>query len=172
MVTNPHFMNFEETVRFLEGSPLFADLTPEQLRAVAASAVIEEHPAGSVIIEEDAASDYFYLIMEGKVDIYREERHLVLESLSTGAVFGLLSIIENKPRSATVETRVPSILIRLDLHYIASALPQGKDIYNAIVINHINDLATIIRSTNSLAIQSMKTGMEEFRKRIKEQPSS
>ena len=103
---------------------------------------------------------------DGAADIYREEKHLLLESLSTGAVFGLLSIIENKPRSATVETQVPSTLIKLDLHFIASSLTGGKDIYNAIVINHINDLATIIRSTNSLAIQSMKTGMDEFKKRI------
>lgn len=159
-------MDFEETVRFLEGSALFAGITSEQLRVVAASATIENHPAGSVVIEEDAASDYFYLIVEGKVDIYREEKHLILETLSRGAVFGLLSIIEHKPRSATVETREPSILIKFDLNHIAESLPEGKDIYNAVVINHINDLATIIRSTNTLAIQSMKTGIEECKKRI------
>jgi CRP/FNR family transcriptional regulator, cyclic AMP receptor protein len=157
-------MDFEQIVRFLERSPLFADIVPEQLRAVAASATIENHPAGSIIIEEDTPSDYFYLIVEGRVDIYREEKHLLLESLSTGAVFGLLSIIENKPRSATVEARVPSILIKLDLKYIANSLDQGKEIYNTIVINHINDLATIIRSTNLLAVQSMKTGMGGIQK--------
>jgi CRP/FNR family transcriptional regulator, cyclic AMP receptor protein len=121
-------MDFEEIVRFLERSALFSDVTPEQIRAVAACAVIENHPAGSIIIEEDTPSDYFYLIVEGTVDIYREEKELLLESLSTGAVFGLLSIIENKPRSATVETQVPSTLIKLDLHQIASSLSQGKDI--------------------------------------------
>ena len=159
-------MDFEETVRFLEGSALFAGITPKQLRVVAASATIENHPAGSIVIEEDGASDYFYLIVEGKVDIYREEKHLILETLSTGAVFGLLSIIEHKPRSATVETRQPSILIKFDLDHIAHSLPQGRDIYNTVVINHINDLAKIIRSTNTLAIESMKTGIEEFKKRI------
>jgi hypothetical protein len=55
-------MDFEETVRFLEGSALFAGITPEQLRAVAASATIENHLAGSLVIEEDATSDCFYLI--------------------------------------------------------------------------------------------------------------
>jgi CRP-like cAMP-binding protein len=124
-------MDFEETVRILERSALFSDVTPEQLRAVAASAIVEDHPAGSIIIEEDTPSDYFYLIVDGAVDIYREEKHLLLESLSTGAVFGLLSIIENKPRSATVETQVPSTLVKLDLHFIASSLPEGKDIASA-----------------------------------------
>ena len=79
---------------------------------------------------------------------------------------GLPSIIGHKPRSATVETREPSILIKFDLNHIASSLPRGKDIYNTIVISHIDDLAAIIRSTNTLAIQSMKTGIEEFKKRI------
>ena len=59
-----------------------------------------------------------------------------------------------------------SILIKFDLNHIASSLPRGKDIYNIIVISHIDDLATIIRSTNTPAIQSMKTGIEEFKKRI------
>jgi len=67
-------MDFEETVRFLERSALFSDVTPEQIRAVAACAVVENHPAGSIIIEEDAPSDYFYLIVDGAVDIYREEK--------------------------------------------------------------------------------------------------
>jgi hypothetical protein len=44
----PYFMDFEETVRFLEGSALFAGITPEQLRTVAASATIENHPVGSM----------------------------------------------------------------------------------------------------------------------------
>ena len=63
----PYPGDFEETVRFWEGSALFAGITPEQLRTVAASATIENHPAGSIVTEEDGASDYFYLIVEGKV---------------------------------------------------------------------------------------------------------
>jgi hypothetical protein len=47
-------MDFEETVRFLEGSALFAGIPPEQLRAVAASAIIEHHAVGSIVIQEDA----------------------------------------------------------------------------------------------------------------------
>ena len=53
------------------------------------------------------------------------------------------------PCSATVQTRQPSILSNFDPDHIAHSLPQGRDIYNTIVINQINDLATIIRSTNT-----------------------
>jgi signal-transduction protein with cAMP-binding, CBS, and nucleotidyltransferase domain len=90
-------MNLEEIARFLEGSALFVDIDPEQLRGVAASAIVESHPPGTIIIKEDTPSDCFYLIVEGKVGIYREEKHLVLQSLSAGAVFGLLSIRDRQP---------------------------------------------------------------------------
>jgi hypothetical protein len=46
-------MDFEETVRFLEGSALFAGITPKQLCALAASAIIEHHAVGSIVIQED-----------------------------------------------------------------------------------------------------------------------
>jgi hypothetical protein len=49
-------MDFEETVRFLEGSALFAGITPKQLCALAASAIVEHHAVGSIVIQEDAPS--------------------------------------------------------------------------------------------------------------------
>jgi CRP-like cAMP-binding protein len=57
-------MDFEEAVRFLEHSALFKGVTPAQIRSVAAGAVVERHPAGTVLIKEDSPSDYFYLIVE------------------------------------------------------------------------------------------------------------
>jgi len=81
-------MSFEEIIHFLESSDLFADITPEQIHAIAKSAIVESYPINTIIIKEDTPSDYFYLITEGRVDIYREEKSLLLESLSTGAVFG------------------------------------------------------------------------------------
>lgn len=91
---------------------------PEQLRAVAACATIENHPP-AVVIEENAPSEYFYLIVEGKVGIYREEKHPILESLSAGAVFGLLSIVE-QASLGDARNREHSILIEFDLNHIAA----------------------------------------------------
>jgi hypothetical protein len=47
------------------------------------------------------------------VSIKREEKHPILESLSAGAVFGLLSIIEHKPRSAYSGSAVQHLLVHL-----------------------------------------------------------
>jgi len=159
-------MTLEERFHLLTASQLFADCTPEQIRSVATSAIVESYPIGAMIIREDTPSDYFYIIVEGTVDIYREEKHFLLETLSSGAAFGIMSLMKSKPRSATVEARAPTTVIKLELHYIRNSLPEGIEIYERILINHMNDLEAIVRSTNSLAINAMKGSLEEFKKRI------
>ena len=77
-------MTLEERFHLLTASQLFADCTPEQIRSVATSAIVESYPIGAMIIREDTPSDYFYIIVEGTVDIYREEKHFLLETLSSG----------------------------------------------------------------------------------------
>jgi CRP-like cAMP-binding protein len=159
-------MTAEQKLNFLVNSPLFADCAFEQIQAVARTATIERYPIGATIIKEDTRCDYFYLIVEGAVDIFREEKHFLLDTLSSGAVFGIMSLMERKPRSATVEATAPLTLIKLDLHNIRSSLPEGIEIYERILINHMKDLEAIVRSTNSLAIQAMKASLEELKIRV------
>lgn len=130
---------------------------------MAAAATVEDYPTGSTIITEDTHCDYFYVIVEGAVDIYREEKHFLLETLSSGAVFGIMSLVTGTPRSATAETRAPTTVIKLNLQQIRNSLPEGIEIYERIIINHMNDLENVVRSTNALAVEAMKSSLEEFK---------
>ena len=104
--------------------------------------------------------------MEETVDIYREGKHFLLDTLSSGAVFGIMSLTERKPRSATVEARTPVTVIKLDLLHIRNSLPEGIEIYERVIINHMKDLEAVVRSTDSLAIQEMKANQEELKVRV------
>jgi CRP-like cAMP-binding protein len=121
---------------------------------------------GAIIITEDTPADYSYLIVEGAVDVYREERRFLLDTLSSGGVFGIMSLMERKPRSATVEARTPLTVIKLDLLNIRNSLPEGMEIYERIIINQMNNLESMVRSTDSLAIEEMKANQEELRVRV------
>ena len=156
----------EQTLHFLANSRLFVSCSFEQIKAAARFAIVEHYPIGAIVIKEDTPSDYAYLLVEGVVDIYREEKHFLLGTLSSGAVFGIMSLMERKQRSATVEARTPVTVIRLDLLHIRNSLPEGVEIYERIIINHINDLEAIVRSTDSLAIEEMKANQEELRVRM------
>jgi CRP/FNR family transcriptional regulator, cyclic AMP receptor protein len=156
----------EEKLRLLVESRLLAGCSFEQIQAVTTFASVEHFPDGAIIIKEDTPSDYCYLLVEGAVVVYREEKHFLLNTLSSGAVFGIMSLMERKPRSATVEARTPVTAIKLDLLSIRNSLPEGIDIYERIIINHMNDLEAIVRSTDSLAIEEMKMNQEELKVRV------
>jgi CRP/FNR family transcriptional regulator, cyclic AMP receptor protein len=156
----------EQKLRLLEKSPLLANCSSEQIQAVATFASVEHFPVGAIIIKEETLSDYCYLLVEGAVDIYREEKKFLLDTLSRGAVFGVMSLMERKPRSATIEARTPVTVIKLDLLSIRNSLSEGIEIYERIIINHVNDLEAIVRSTDSLAIEEMKMNQEELKVRV------
>jgi CRP-like cAMP-binding protein len=156
----------EQKLQFLVNSRLFANCSLEQIHAVASFAIVEHYATGAIIIKEDTPCDYSYLLAEGAVDVYREEKHFLLDTLSSGAVFGIMSLMKRKPRSATVEARTPVTVIKLDLLNIRNSLPGGIEIYERIIINHMNDLEAIVRSTDALAIQKMKANEEELKVRV------
>ena len=156
----------EEKLHLLEKSRLLADCSPEQIQAVARCATVEHFPVGAIVIKEETPSDYCYLLVEGTVDIYREEKQFLLDTLSSGDVFGVMSLMDRKPRSATVEAKTPVTVIRLDLLKIKNLLSEGTEIYERIIINHVNDLEAMLRSTDSLAIEEMKMNQEELKVRV------
>ncbi|MDP4197337.1 MAG: cyclic nucleotide-binding domain-containing protein, partial [Bacteroidota bacterium] len=73
--------------------------------------------AGDVIVHEGDKSRGFYILMAGKVGVYKDNVK-VTEFNETGTVFGELGLILNKPRTATLfaleETKVLSIKTSLD----------------------------------------------------------
>jgi CRP/FNR family transcriptional regulator, cyclic AMP receptor protein len=156
----------DEKLRLLAQARLLANCSSEQLQAIATFASVEHYPLGAIIIKEDTPSDYCYLLVEGTVDIYREERGFLLDTLSSGAVFGVMSLMERKRRSATVEARTPVTAIKLDLLSIRNLLPAGSEIYERIIFNHMSDLEAMVRSIDSLAIEEMKINQEELKVRV------
>jgi CRP-like cAMP-binding protein len=156
----------EQKLRLLEKAPLLAHCSSEQIQTVATCASVEHFPAGAIIIKEETLSDYCYFLVEGSVVIYREEKQFLLGTLSRGAVFGVMSLMERKPRSATVEAKTPVTAIRVDLLSIRNSLPEGIEIYERIIINHVNALEAMVRSTDSLAIEEMKMNQEELKVRM------
>ncbi|HEY4708069.1 MAG TPA: Crp/Fnr family transcriptional regulator [Thermodesulfobacteriota bacterium] len=90
----------------LSRNPLFNGLDDFYLRDIIARAEVRTWPDGIQIITEGEAGDAVFFILSGrvKVTLYGEEgREIVLAVLKEGDMFGELSIIDDKPRSANVE---------------------------------------------------------------------
>lgn len=90
----------------LINNPLFAGLQDFYITDLLKCGEIKLYPNKTQIISEGDPGDAIYFIMSGKanVTLYGEEgREIVLAVLHDGDVFGEMSIIDNKPRSANVE---------------------------------------------------------------------
>src|SRR3972149_5709943 len=90
----------------LSRNPLFNGLEDFYLKDIIARAEVRTWPDRIQIRTEGEAGDAVYFILSGrvKVTLYGEEgREIVLAVLKEGDMFGELSIIDDKPRSANVE---------------------------------------------------------------------
>ena len=90
--------------------PLFAGLDARERKKLAAVCLLKRFPAGALIVEEGKPGLGLFIISSGRADVYRgrgEERQL-LNILGAGGILGEMSLIDNQPRSASVEAVEPT----------------------------------------------------------------
>jgi len=75
---------------------------------------LKEFKAGRTIFSEGDSGGEMYIIIQGAVEIRKSTTVSTTKTLivlQKGDIFGEMSIIENKPRSATAITTIPTKLL-------------------------------------------------------------
>jgi CRP-like cAMP-binding protein len=115
---------------FLHRIPLFKDLEEDQLRQLEGLIREESSPAKRVIFREGDPVDAFYLVKDGLVTVYREEKGKplqVLARLEAGGYFGEMGLLNDRARRfASARTTLPSTLLRIekpDLVHLLGEIP-------------------------------------------------
>jgi predicted MFS family arabinose efflux permease len=104
-------------LRMLEAMGIFAQASPPVLERLAAAAESVVAPAGTVIVREGDPADALYVIADGEVAVSaRGDGDTVrpLATLTAPGYFGEIGLLEQIPRTATVETLSPTTLYRID----------------------------------------------------------
>ena len=89
----------------LAAIPLFAHLSSRQLRRIASSTNEDAYEAGDVIINEGGRSQSMFVIVEGTASVVRDGQ--TLAQCIPGEFFGELSMIDQRPRAASVVADTP-----------------------------------------------------------------
>ena len=84
---------------------LFRDLSKTQLKRLASASTEVSHPSGKAVATEGRGALAFHLILEGSVTVSKDGREL--RTLGPGDYFGEISMIDGRPRSATVTALGP-----------------------------------------------------------------
>jgi len=123
----------DQIAMFLESSELFKDLTAEQLAHVVDYCTLEYLHDGDILIKEnnDDRSDFFILcegnleIVSSNTDVLSEE--VVLSKLEKH-IFGELSWLSGKKRTATVRCHGEVEAIRINGRALTAYLEQNPDV--------------------------------------------
>jgi CRP/FNR family transcriptional regulator, cyclic AMP receptor protein len=73
----------------------------------------QEVPAGTILLEEGDRSGRLYVLASGKVEVLRGPTQVAVIS-DAGAVFGEMSVLLNRPHTATVRALTPVTVYAFD----------------------------------------------------------
>jgi CRP-like cAMP-binding protein len=95
---------------------LLPHVSPAAVGELVRQARFASHPAEVTLCHEGEKEDGFYVIIEGRVDVFKmlEGQRLHVNQLGVGAHFGDLSLLLDVPRTATIVTAEPTRVIEID----------------------------------------------------------
>jgi CRP/FNR family transcriptional regulator, cyclic AMP receptor protein len=123
-------MPLENTmINIFKKIPLFSSLKDDELEAIARVTVLKNCPKDTMLLIAEEEGDSLFIIRDGKVKVtsFSESgKEVIFSILSDGDFFGDMSLLDGKPRSASVVTIEESsvyILRRADFHDIIEKHP-------------------------------------------------
>ncbi|NLM17743.1 MAG: cyclic nucleotide-binding domain-containing protein [Candidatus Riflebacteria bacterium] len=118
-------------VQFLRQVDLFRSLPDKALLDLSAIAIERLVPAKTTVIKEGDNGDALYIVKSGKVNVLKKNSsgvNSLLVSLGNGAVIGDMAIIDEQPRSASIETVVDTVFLIITKNDFRSLLTDRPEI--------------------------------------------
>jgi CRP/FNR family transcriptional regulator, cyclic AMP receptor protein len=98
-----------DKVDLLKKVPLFEDLSKRHLDFIAKHGDEVTSEPGEVLVRQGEAGREFVFIVRGSARVEQDGK--IISHLEAGDFFGEMSLLDGKPRSATVITETPSTLL-------------------------------------------------------------
>lgn len=124
-------MATELIIPLLKKQPLFSELSPEELKELAAIAKSERFPEKARIVEQGELKPVYYIILSGEaiaraLDEFGRERPV--RFLQAGDSFGETSLLVGEPRDATVIARTDLEVVYIEKADFDRLLSQRPEI--------------------------------------------
>ena len=98
----------------LKTIPFFAALPPDQLARLFPAIQNRHYPRNAYMMRAQERPDGLYVLMAGRAKVLVQDgegREVILSTLDAGQFFGEMSLIDGRPRSATVQALEPCTVL-------------------------------------------------------------
>jgi CRP-like cAMP-binding protein len=99
-------LNYYLVEKSLRGISALADLSQEELLAIAMRLTVEEHRRGDVIYRSEESAEALYMIESGRVKLIpaTSEEEVSFVELDAGAIFGEMGLLTGRPHAEAAQT--------------------------------------------------------------------
>jgi CRP/FNR family transcriptional regulator, cyclic AMP receptor protein len=122
--------DFFERILILKSTPIFSEVSTDDLRVVVEEMQEEAYFPGEHVFEINDPSDRMYIVLTGKIGISIHHDPKVKDfvtELYPGECFGEMGSIDGSPRSGTAHVLEDTLLLYLDklkLHGLIASYPE------------------------------------------------
>ena len=124
-----------ERILLLREIPIFADLSPEDLKRVAEIAREQWYPQNTAIFQQGDEGNMMFVIVEGHVQVVRniDGKDQIWAERGPGDFVGEMAIIESAPRSATLHTQSEVRVLAIDDETFKGILRERPNVSFAVL---------------------------------------
>jgi small-conductance mechanosensitive channel/CRP-like cAMP-binding protein len=105
---------YREREQLLASVDLFAALSPEQRRGIAAATTSRVYGNGEAIVRQGDAGQSMYVVCSGAAVVVIEPDKREVARIPPGGYFGEMSLLTGEPRTATVVARGDTVVMEID----------------------------------------------------------
>lgn len=128
----------------LRNVPLFAGLDDHELAYVREIAKEVHFEPGTPVVETDKSGVGFHLIVDGNADVYVHNE--LVATFTPGDYFGEMSVLDGKPRSATVIANGPLTTLSIPSWNFEELMGKHPSIMRSL----LTELTSRIRRTEAM----------------------
>ena len=139
----------------------FPGIKPNEIEELIANSQVHSYAPGSILCQEGAVEDRFYMILEGEAVVTKIINNVearTLNSLSPGDFFGEMALIHNAPRAATVAAKTNLTTLELDKAGFERVLRNSSSIAMAMV----SEISDRLRENDQMAVDDLRMRASEL----------
>jgi CRP/FNR family transcriptional regulator, cyclic AMP receptor protein len=138
------------------GSPLFEQFSLAEIRLMGHFMQTYRAEAGQEIIREGEAGDFMMVVVEGRIEVFKQDRWnapRLIAVVDEGKTLGEMSMIDGEPRFATCVAVEPTLIAVLTADHLARIILEQPILGAKILMQLALMLSQRLRHTSSRLVE-------------------